>query len=200
MFIRNEGFFQYIKSYPIISMIILLQVLLFIMNFIPFVPHKYIFQCLSGVNLYIADGQYWRLITPIFVHASFTHLLFNSFSLLIFGPFLERLVGKMMFCALYLICGVLGNIATFFLLPLTYSHVGASGAIFGLFGIYLAMFVLKKHVLTMSIKQVIIPIVVIALIMTFLEPNVNIISHIFGILSGYLIGIIYFTTRKKGIY
>ncbi|MED3779847.1 rhomboid family intramembrane serine protease [Heyndrickxia sporothermodurans] len=197
MYIRNEGFFQYIKNYPIVSTIILLHVLLFIMNFIPLIPHKYIFQWLSGVNLYIADGQFWRLITPIFVHASFPHLLFNSFSLLIFGPFLERLVGKLIFCIFYLICGVIGNIATYLLLPLTYSHVGASGAIFGLFGMYLAMIVLKKHMLTMTIHQVIIPIVVIALVMTFLEPNVNIISHIFGILSGYLMGIVYLTAKKR---
>lgn len=193
MFVRNESFLQYIKSYPIISIIILLQLLLYMMNFIPFIPHKYFFQGLSGMNIYIADGEYWRLVTPIFLHANFSHLLFNSLSLILFGPFLEKALGKSIFILNYLACGVIANLATFIFLPLTYSHVGASGAIYGLFGIYLAMFLLKKREISQrDTQQIIIPIIVIALIMTFIESNVNITAHIAGILAGCLLGFLFF--------
>lgn len=198
MFVRNESFLQYIKSYPIISIIILLQLLLYMMNFIPFIPHKYFFQGLSGMNIYIADGEYWRLVTPIFLHANFSHLLFNSLSLILFGPFLEKALGKSIFILNYLACGVIANLATFIFLPLTYSHVGASGAIYGLFGIYLAMFLLKKREISQrDTQQIIIPIIVIALIMTFIESNVNITAHIAGILAGCLLGFLLF--KKKSL-
>lgn len=198
MFVRNESFLQYIKSYPIISIIILLQLLLYMMNFIPFIPHKYFFQGLSGMNIYIADGEYWRLVTPIFLHANFSHLLFNSLSLILFGPFLEKALGKSIFILNYLACGVIANLATFIFLPLTYSHVGASGAIYGLFGIYLAMFLLKKREISQrDTQQIIIPIIVIALIMTFIESNVNITAHIAGILAGCLLGFLFF--KKKSL-
>ncbi|MDQ7862811.1 rhomboid family intramembrane serine protease [Peribacillus frigoritolerans] len=70
------------------------------------------------------------LITPIFLHSTFTHLLFNGFSLAIFGPFLEKLLGAFKFSIFFLSTGILANIATFLINPLTYNHVGASGAIF----------------------------------------------------------------------
>ena len=60
MFTRHESFSQYVRNYPVISTIILLQILLFIINFIPMIPHKFILQYLSGVNIYIANGEYWR--------------------------------------------------------------------------------------------------------------------------------------------
>ncbi|MGE8207094.1 rhomboid family intramembrane serine protease [Heyndrickxia sp. NPDC080065] len=197
MFIRNESFSRYVRSYPIISTIILLQLLLYIMNFIPFIPYKFIFQSLAGVNLYIAEGEYWRLFTPIFLHSSFSHLLFNSLSLIIFGPFLERSLGKWIFCWSYLVSGFIANIATFMLLPLTYMHVGASGAIFGLFGIYLAMVLYNKRRMKRVNQQIIIPIIVIALVMTFFETNINVTAHIFGLITGLLLGLWYFSIRKS---
>jgi membrane associated rhomboid family serine protease len=90
----------------------------------------------------------------------------------------------------------MANIATYLFLPLTYGHVGASGSIFGLFGIYLALIVLKKIEVAKS-TQIIIPLIAIAFIMTFLESNVNIIAHIFGLLSGFLFSLVYFLLKKK---
>lgn len=197
MFIRNESFFQYIKNYPVISIIILLQFVLYMMNFIPFIPHKYIIQFLTGVNLYIAEGEYRRLITPIFIHLHFSHLLMNSFSLILFGPFLERMLGKWAFCLFFLACGIIGNIATFLILPLTYQHIGSSGAIFGIFGIYLSILLLKRSYMQKRIQQTIIPIIIIAFIMSFFEENVNYTSHLCGMGFGCLLGVLYFNLLKK---
>lgn len=200
MFIRNESFSQYIKHYPITSSIIVLHLILFFIMYIPMLPYNLVFQHLAGVNIYIAEGEYWRLVTPLFVHNDFTHLLFNSFSILLFGPFLERTFGKWKFALVYLFCGMSANFATFIIQPLTYEHVGASGAIFGLLGIYLALVLRKKRTNRMQNQQIIIPIIAISIIMTFLDSRINITAHLFGIITGLVIGLLLFRNKKANHY
>ncbi|MGD6805037.1 rhomboid family intramembrane serine protease [Rossellomorea vietnamensis] len=187
MFIRTESFSQFIRLYPIVSLIILIHLLLFSVTLIPFLPQIWVYEHLAGINLLIFNGEWWRLITPIFVHLGFAHLLFNSFSLILFAPPLERMLGKVKFTLVYLSCGIIANAATYLLKPLTYNHVGASGAIFGLFGIYVGMALFHKHLISQQNKQVIIPIVVIGLVMTFFQSNINITAHLFGLLAGITI-------------
>ncbi|WP_456272672.1 rhomboid family intramembrane serine protease [Bacillus sp. AK031] len=187
MFVRTESFSQYIRLYPVISIIVFIHLLLFSFTLIPFLPEVWVYEHFAGINLYIFNGEWWRLITPIFVHLGFAHVLFNSFSLILFAPPLERMLGKFKFTIIYLACGVIANIATYFLKPLTYNHVGASGAIFGLFGIYVGMTLFQKHMITRENKQVILPIVVIGLAMTFFQPGINVTAHLFGLLSGLAI-------------
>ncbi|WP_338471489.1 rhomboid family intramembrane serine protease [Niallia sp. XMNu-256] len=196
MFTRTESFQEFIRYYPVVSIIIAVQVILFLLASLPFFSHSFWFDQLAGVNLYIWAGEWWRLISPIFVHSGFTHLLFNSFSLILFGPGLERILGKFRFSAVYLITGISANIATLLIEPITYIHVGASGAIFGLFGMYLSITVFRKQLLTSNNRQLIVTIAVISIIMTFLQSNINVIAHLFGFISGFLIGAL--TLRKRG--
>lgn len=86
----------------------------------------------AKVNADIAAGQLHRLFTPMFLHASISHLAVNSFSLYSTGPSVESWFGRMRFISLYLVSGVCGNLMSFFLTPTP--SVGASGAIFGLVG------------------------------------------------------------------
>ncbi|HAQ08788.1 MAG TPA: rhomboid family intramembrane serine protease [Bacillus bacterium] len=188
MFTRTESFRDFTRLYPVISLIILLHILLYIATSLPVFPNRFLFELLSGVNLFIAEGEYWRLVTPIFMHAGFAHLLFNSFSLVLFGPALEQLLGKTKFTLIYLTTGIAANIATLALEPLTYTHVGSSGAIFGLFGFYIAIVVFQKAMMSKENSQTIMTIAVIGLIMTFLQSNINITAHIFGFIAGFLIG------------
>ncbi|NQD66472.1 rhomboid family intramembrane serine protease, partial [Bacillus haikouensis] len=116
------------------------------------------------------------------------HLLFNSFSLVLFGPPLENRLGRVRFILVYMASGIFANIITYIIKPLTYSHVGASGAIFGLFGFYIAMILLKKQFITGESRQIILPIVVIGLVMTFMQSGINITAHLFGLLGGFIIG------------
>lgn len=188
MFVRTESFKQFLAFYPVISIIIAIQFLIFIVLNIPIFPNNWLLELTAGINLLIIQGEYWRLLTPIFVHAGFAHLLFNSFSLVLFGPALERALGKGMFLLVYLVCGLGANIATLIIHPPYYSHIGASGAIFGLFGIYLAVILFKKHAIPQQGKQIIVPIAIISVIMTFFQSNINITGHIFGLISGFIIG------------
>ncbi|MCR2822625.1 rhomboid family intramembrane serine protease [Lederbergia panacisoli] len=188
MFVRTESFRQFLKFYPVISIIIAIHLLIFLIMHTPIFPHNWMLEMLAGVNILIQQGEYWRLVTPIFVHVGFAHLLFNSFSLVLFGPALEKALGKFMFILVYLASGIGANIATLYIQPPYYTHIGASGAIFGLFGFYLAIIMVKKDSMPIQGRQVILPIAIISVIMTFFQPNINITGHIFGLISGFLIG------------
>jgi membrane associated rhomboid family serine protease len=188
MFVRTESFKEFTRYYPVVTLIILIHILLYILTTLPFFPTSLIFENLMGVNLYIAQGEYWRIVTPIFLHSGLAHTLFNSFSLVLFGPSLEKILGKKKFILLYLATGILANVATLILKPLTYIHVGSSGAIFGLFGIYFAMILFRKDLMSRENTQVVLTIAVIGLVMTFIQPNINVTAHLFGLLSGVILG------------
>lgn len=195
LFTRTESFKEFLRFYPVVSFILLINITFYLLTSLPIFPNTFLFNYLSGINLYIWEGEIWRLVTPIFMHSGFSHVLFNSFSLILFGPALERLFGRVWFLLIYLITGISANVATLLLEPITYLHVGASGAIFGLFGIYLSLITFHKHALSKDNRQIITTIAVISLIMTFLQPNINVIGHLFGLISGFLLGAIIF--RKK---
>jgi membrane associated rhomboid family serine protease len=196
MFSRTESFREFIRFYPVVSIIIAIHLVLYLLTVLPFFPNYWFFETLSGVNLYIMEGEYWRLITPTFMHSGFSHVLFNSFSLVLFGPALERILGRGRFIIVYLLSGLIANVATLLLEPLSFIHVGSSGAIFGLFGYYIAIIMFRKHWLSKQNSQIILTLCVISLIMTFLQPNINIIAHLFGLLGGFLLGAIPYFNKK----
>lgn len=191
MFVRYESFNEFVRYYPIVTALIAIHIVLYILMAMPISIGSFIFEKSVGINLFIANGEYWRLITPIFAHKHFSHMLFNSFSLVLFGPGLERMLGKARFILVYLASGIIANIATFIVKPLTYVHLGASGAIFGLFGYYIALIVFQKNQLSHENRQIIITISVIAVIMTFFQANINVTAHIAGLVAGFSIGSIF---------
>ena len=172
MFIRRESFSEYLRFYPVVSTLIAINVLIHILSWIPLLG-AYIFNYGVGANFLIAEGEWWRFITPMFLHGGLMHLLFNMFSLFLFGPELEKLTGKVRFITVYALAGIFANIATYFLQPPSYLHLGASGAIFGVFGAYGALLYYGGRALP-QLRQILLPILVISVIMTFLTPNVNV--------------------------
>ncbi|WP_059105957.1 rhomboid family intramembrane serine protease [Shouchella shacheensis] len=183
MFIRNETFSSFTRGYPVITVILALNIFLHIWGmFLPF--GNGLRNWGIGFNLAVSNGEYWRLVSPIFLHNGLGHLLFNSFALVIFAPALEKMLGRVKFATVYLLAGVLANVATFYLEGPIYYHLGASGAIFGLFGIYVYMLLNRKDLLDAQSSQLVMMIVVISLIMTFVNPGINIIAHVFGLASG----------------
>ena len=88
-------------------------------------------------KLGVAAGEYWRLWTVTLVHGDLLHLFFNMYALFLAGPVVERWYGSVLFVVFYLACAAAGSVASFVFggdIP----SVGASGAIFGLFGVLLA--------------------------------------------------------------
>ena len=195
MFTRTESFREFIRFYPIVSIIIAIHITLFLVTFLPIFPNYWFFETFSGVNLYIAQGEIWRLITPMFMHSGFSHMFFNSISLMLLGPALESMLGSGKFLLIYLLSGLISNLGTLAIEPLSYTHVGSSGAIFGLFGFYLAIIKFQKNWLSRQNSQIIITLCAVSLIMTFLQENINISAHLIGLLGGFLLGAIPFFRR-----
>ncbi|MGG0285330.1 rhomboid family intramembrane serine protease [Peribacillus butanolivorans] len=195
MFTRTESFREYTTSYRAVTVLILIMMIVFVLILFPIFPGNVLFYYGTGVNLYIADGQWWRLITPIFLHSTFSHLLFNGFSLAIFGPSLEKSLGSFKFTIFFLATGILANIVTFLVKPLTYSHIGSSGAIFGLLGFFLYLVMFNKSNFSNNEKNTVYTLTGIAIIMTFIQPQINVVGHLAGLVTGVLTAPLYW--RKK---
>ena len=95
-------------------------------------------------NSAILAGQYWRFVTPIFLHANLLHVGLNMLNFFILGIFIERLFGHLRFLLIYLVTGVISVIASFYFAPQEVS-VGASGAIFGVVGAYSVFIVMHRR-------------------------------------------------------
>src|SRR5699024_2207537 len=188
MFIRTEKSLKdFIHFYPVVSTLVIIHLALWVLiDFLQLPFGTMLFQWGAGNNLFIHEGEYWRLFTSIFLHSGLMHTAFNSFALVVFGPALEQMLGIGKFLFAYFAAGIIGNIATLLINPTAfYSYVGASGAIYGLFGIYIYMTVLRKDLVNQADAQTIIVIFIIGLIMTFLRPGINIYAHIFGFIGGF---------------
>ena len=144
-------------------------------------------------NALIDQGQYWRFITLMFLHIGFIHLFFNNYALWIVGQEIERLYGSARFVVIYLLTGLAGSVASYFYNPEATS-AGASGAIFGLFGL-LATFAFRyrKEIpqsISSQIKRQVLPLIAINLGIGFLIKMVDNSAHIGGLLTGCLLGLL----------
>jgi len=139
-------------------------------------------------NTLIAQNhEYWRLITSIFIHIGIIHLFLNNYALWIIGQEIERIYGSARFVIIYLSTGVVGSLGSYYFNPEATS-AGASGSIFGLFGVMAAFaFKYRKEIpefLSRDIKRRIIPVIAINLIFGFSVKIVDNAAHIGGLLSG----------------
>jgi rhomboid protease GluP len=136
------------------------------------------------VNEYILAGQYWRLITPVFLHGSITHLLFNMYALYIIGKELELYYGHLEFTILYFLSGIGGTLFSYFLTPSP--ALGASGAIFGLIAADAIMMYKNKEILGPGAKNMLrrsVMIIVVNLIIG-LSPGIDNWGHVGGMITG----------------
>ncbi len=138
-------------------------------------------------NAEINQGQIWRLVTPIFIHIGLLHLFFNSYALWIVGPQVEKLYGSTRFVILYVVTGVAGVFGSYFYHPQSIS-AGASGAIFGLFGVLLVFGIRYRRSIPPFFKRAVgtgvLPVIVINLIIGFTIPGIDNSAHISGLLAG----------------
>jgi len=140
-------------------------------------------------------GQYWRLLTALFLHAGPVHLLFNLFALYILGVPLEKAIGPLRFCICYLFAGVGSTAGVVLLTRLGLTHtsllVGASGAIMGVVGAWAGFLLLNRQV--PMAKQRLTNILLIVLIQIAFDlstPQVSMAAHMCGLFTGLVMGLI----------
>lgn len=146
----------------------------------------------AGVYSQPANFEPWRLLTTALVHGSIFHVLLNMYTLYIFGQFLEHLLGRGRYVALYLLSALAGSLGVLFLADPFTAVVGASGAIFGLMGAFLVI----QRRLGGNARQLLI-LIGINLVIGFI-PGLNIAwqAHVGGIIGGAIVGLIFVQTRN----
>jgi rhomboid protease GluP len=144
-------------------------------------------------NAAIAEGEWWRFITPIFIHIGLLHLLFNSYALWMVGPQVEKLYGSASFVILYVVTGIAGVVGSYVYHPYSIS-AGASGAIFGLFGVLLVFGIRYRNSIPPDFKRAVgtgvLPVIAINLIIGFTIPAIDNSAHIAGLISGALLALV----------
>ncbi|GHJ11150.1 rhomboid family intramembrane serine protease [Micromonospora humidisoli] len=133
----------------------------------------------------VASGEWYRLVTAMFLHYGVVHLLLNMWALWVLGRELEALLGPLRFLGLYLMAGLGGNVAAYLFSSPNTASAGASTAIFGLFA---AVFVLMRRLGRDT--SAILPILVINLIFTFTVPGISIPGHVGGLIVGALMALV----------
>ena len=140
------------------------------------------------VPVLIENGEYWRLITPVFIHGPLLHIIMNCYVLFALGPNVEQAFGSKRFIAMYLVAGFLGN-AVSFAIPPDHPSLGASGAVFGMAGVLLVyLYRRRRSAFIKAYLNNIIFFIVANLVFGFLFPGIDNWAHIGGLASGVLLG------------
>lgn len=170
------------NKYPIFTYILIaINIIFFILSII---NYSYMFNTFANYYKNIQDGEVWRLITCTFLHADIIHISFNMIALLAIGPLVEKYYGKSRYLLIYLGSGILGSL--FSAVLGNYVSVGASGAIFGLFGALLYFGYKYRATLDGFLRSSIIPVIVANLLMGFVVPGIDVIGHVGGLIGGLL--------------
>lgn len=195
-FIPREGFF----ATPIIMYINIAIFMLMVFTGLGFISFKSEDLLAWGANYgpYTEDGQWWRLSTNIFLHGGAMHLLGNMYGLLFVGINLEPVLGKKKYVLSYFVTGIIASLISLWWHTTATVSVGASGAIFGLFGIFLVLMLTK--VFPKQVNKAF-------LLSTFIFIGYNLIAglaggidnaaHIGGLISGFIIGFFLSPSLKK---
>jgi membrane associated rhomboid family serine protease len=187
-----------LRSAPAVLVLILLNVLAFLFEIsVGDLNDPEILHRVGALDPYavVAQGEYWRLFTALFLHGGFTHLLFNVFALYVLGPPLERAIGTVRFALCYLISGLASSAGVVGLMVLGFVQVaelvGASGCIMGIVGAWAGFLLRHRHVpqAKQRLGNVVI-IIVIQIAFDLSTPQVSMAAHLCGLIAGFFLGLI----------
>jgi rhomboid protease GluP len=164
----------------------------------------------AKTNRLLQSGEWFRLITPIFIHAGLLHLLLNSYALWVVGTQVEKLYGSARFLLIYLLSGIGGVAGSYYgqiymQKPLDMPSVGASGAIFGLFGVLAVVGFRYRREMPPAIRRAmtagVLPVIAVNLFIGFSIPFIDNSAHIGGLLTGAALTLIipYIAPGREGV-
>jgi membrane associated rhomboid family serine protease len=163
----------------------------------------------AKVNYLIQQGQWWRFVTPIFLHGGFVHLLMNMYGLWILGPYVERLYGSAKFVVFWVLTGIAGVVASYLTVrPAMHAagpigrflfkaedmaSVGASGALFGLIGVLFVFGIKFRHELPEGFKRAfgtgMLPTILLNIFIGYAFPFIDNAAHMGGLMAGALLAL-----------
>jgi len=148
----------------------------------------------SGFSPYTLGGEWWRIVTPIFLHGGVLHFFFNSYVLLQLGPIVEAEFGTARYWIIYLLCGIAGSAASQFGSDLIRGHavntVGASGAIMGLMGLLLVYGWRRGGASGEALKSAMMRYAIYIVIFSLVVRGIDHVNHAGGFACGALLALI----------
>jgi rhomboid protease GluP len=197
------SFFLPAKSYFVTPLLLCLNILIFIVmvgNGISVMEPSGESMLVWGANSTITtlNGQWWRLLSNCFLHFGLIHLLLNMYALVNVGFLLEPFLGKAKFLVAYILTGIMASLLSLWWHDYTIS-AGASGAIFGLFGVFLA--ILSTNHVERSMRNGLLSNIAVFVIYNLVygsfKSGIDNAAHIGGLVSGVLIGYAYLPALRK---
>ncbi|MGH3459111.1 rhomboid family intramembrane serine protease [Aeromicrobium sp.] len=169
-----------------VSMTLLgINAVVFVLQLATGVSTGIVFELGAMQGFAVAQGDYWRLLTAAFLHAGILHIAFNMYALYIFGPFVERALGTARFVAAYLTMAVASSVFVYWLTAPQIATIGASGAVFGLFGLALVLLIRARQ----DVRTLLVLLAINAFIS--LQGNISWQGHLGGFVTGILLGLVF---------
>jgi membrane associated rhomboid family serine protease len=173
------------RAAPVTTFIIAVTAAVFLVGLVSTDIRQELFAAFAQVNVLVAAGEWWRLITPVLLHASITHILFNMWALWQLGPRIEQSIGTWSYALAYLAAAAWGGAFAFWMGGRDMVAVGASGAIFGLFGMWLvAAFHRRETRFGRSLLSQLGGLLVINALLPLFLPGIAWQAHLGGLLAG----------------
>ncbi|MCM3340383.1 MULTISPECIES: rhomboid family intramembrane serine protease [unclassified Paenibacillus] len=189
IFIRYENWRSYVKNYPVTTLLIIANLVMFAVLAVSGGSQNgenlFRFGAIWKEEPYIHET--WRMATAMFLHSGFEHLLFNMFALFVFAPPLEKILGSFKYALLYVASGLLGNGAALMLSEWGTLAVGASGAIYGLYGAYLFIAIFQRWTLDDASRKTLLIILGIGIAQSFIISGISWSAHIGGLVAGFAV-------------
>ncbi len=195
-FLNPRGEFGMTALLILVNFLVFIVMVFYGLNIISPTPQE-LLEIGGNRRTEVVNGEYWRLLSSVFIHGGFLHLFMNMFGLGLSGSLLEKTIGGSKLIGCFLICGILASISSIYWHESTVS-VGASGAIFGLYGLILSFNVFRIYPEEMrSITWVFLALFAgLSLLFGFMGGIDN-AAHIGGLGSGFMIGIILIFMSKN---
>ena len=158
--------------------------------------HGYRMLLAGNLNAYdvLVKGEEWRLITAMFLHADLNHLFNNMIIVLFVGNMLERAVGHFGFAGIYLLSGIFGNICSIYYklaAGVASPSIGASGAVFGMDGLLLALVIWKARRMPSITPIRVVFVVLLSLYNGIVSSNIDNAAHAGGLVTGFILGCLF---------
>ncbi|SHE11192.1 Rhomboid protease gluP [Chlamydia abortus] len=189
IFLRRESLKQYIRWYPVTSIWIVINLVVFgLMELYGSSTNsETLIRFGAMYHTPFWNPELWRYITSVFVHIGGMHLIMNSFFLYVFAPPLERMLGSFKYAIFYLLSGVAGNLVSQWMASSYSVSAGASGAIYGIFGAYLYLSLYHKYMLDRQSQQTVYTMLAIGVVFSLIMPQINLSAHLGGLAGGFLL-------------
>jgi membrane associated rhomboid family serine protease len=185
------------RTAPVTYGLLALYVAVFVVESVSSGWGDLVFLAGAQFNEAVLAGQWWRVLTATLLHDGIMHLAFNGYALYVLGPQLERGVGSAAFAALYLAAGLAGGMAFLVAAPHRIA-VGASGAIFGLFGAYIAAAWSNRDTPAgrAGLSQLAV-LLAINMALPVLFPQIAWAAHVGGLVIGIVVGLAWASRARR---